>query len=276
MSDRLSRCFARLRADNRAAFVPFITGGDPDRATCATLLRGLPEAGADIIEVGMPFSDPMADGPAVQASSLRALRAGTKLADVLALVADHRQDDTETPIILMGYYNPIYSYGVDRFLSDADKAGVDGLIVVDLPPEHDDELCVPALSRGLSFIRLVSPTTDDERLPTVLTNTSGFVYYVSIAGITGTKSADSAEVASAVVRLRRHTDLPIAVGFGIRNAAQAAEIARTADAAVVGSAIVTTIQESLDDDGRATTHTVERTLALVRDIARGVHGARES
>ncbi len=276
MSDRLSRCFARLRADNRAAFVPFITGGDPDRATCATLLRGLPEAGADIIEVGMPFSDPVADGPAVQASSLRALRAGTKLADVLALVADHRQDDTETPIILMGYYNPIYSYGVDRFLSDADKAGVDGLIVVDLPPEHDDELCVPALSRGLSFIRLVSPTTDDERLPTVLTNTSGFVYYVSIAGITGTKSADSAEVASAVVRLRRHTDLPIAVGFGIRNAAQAAEIARTADAAVVGSAIVTTIQESLDDDGRATTHTVERTLALVRDIARGVHGARES
>ncbi len=276
MSDRLSRCFARLRADNRAAFVPFITGGDPDRATCATLLRGLPEAGADIIEVGMPFSDPMADGPAVQASSLRALRAGTKLADVLALVADHRQDDTETPIILMGYYNPIYSYGVDRFLSDADKAGVDGLIVVDLPPEHDDELCVPALSRGLSFIRLVSPTTDDERLPTVLTNTSGFVYYVSIAGITGTKSADSAEVASAVVRLRRHTDLPIAVGFGIRNAAQAAEIARTADAAVVGSAIVTTIQESLDDDGRATTHTVERPRARVGDIARGVHGARES
>ncbi|MDA0367998.1 MAG: tryptophan synthase subunit alpha [Proteobacteria bacterium] len=276
MSDRLARCFARLRADNRAAFVPFITGGDPDRATCATLLRGLPEAGADIIEVGMPFSDPMADGPAVQASSLRALRAGTKLADVLALVADHRQHDPETPIILMGYYNPIYSYGVDRFLSDADKAGVDGLIVVDLPAEHDDELCVPALSRGLSIIRLVSPTTDDERLPTVLTNTSGFVYYVSIAGITGTKSADSAEVASAVVRLRRHTALPIAVGFGIRNAAQAAEIARTADAAVVGSAIVTTIQESLDDDGRATAHTVERTLALVRDIARGVHGARDS
>ncbi|NQV80245.1 MAG: tryptophan synthase subunit alpha [Alphaproteobacteria bacterium] len=276
MSDRLTRCFARLRAANRAAFVPFITAGDPDRATCAALLRGLPEAGADIIEVGMPFSDPMADGPAVQASSLRALRAGTKLTDVLALVADHRQHDSETPIILMGYYNPIYSYGVDRFLSDADEAGVDGLIVVDLPPEHDDELCVPALARGLSFIRLVSPTTDDERLPTVLTNTSGFVYYVSIAGITGTKSADSAQVASAVDRLRRHTDLPIAVGFGIRNAAQAAEIATTADAAVVGSAIVTTIQESLDDDGRTTAHTVERTLALVRDIARGVHGARAS
>ncbi len=276
MSARLDRCFARLRAANRAAFVPFITAGDPDRETCAALLRQLPEAGADIIEVGMPFSDPMADGPAVQAASLRALRAGTTLSDVLKLVANHRGSDADTPIILMGYYNPIYAYGVARFLADATAAGVDGLIVVDLPPEHDDELCLPAIASGINFIRLASPTTDDARLPRVLENASGFVYYVSITGITGTKSADSGQVAEAIARLRRHTDLPIAVGFGIRNAEQAAAIARSADAAVIGSAIVTTIQESLDGEGRATPATIDRTLALVREIAVGVHGARGS
>jgi tryptophan synthase alpha chain len=275
MSDRIDRCFARLREKNRAAFVPFITAGDPDRETSAALLRALPEAGADIIELGMPFSDPMADGPAVQAASLRALAAGTTLVDVLSLVADHRRHDPDTPIILMGYYNPIYSYGPERFLDDALAAGVDALIIVDLPPEHDDELCLPALARGVSFIRLASPTTDDARLPTVLNNTSGFVYYVSITGITGTKSADADQVSHAVDRLRQHTDLPIAVGFGIRTPDQAAAIARTADAAVVGSAIVSTVDSSLDKNGRATTQTVAQTIALVRDLAAGVHGARD-
>jgi tryptophan synthase alpha chain len=275
MSDRIDRCFARLREKNRAAFVPFITAGDPDRETSAALLRALPEAGADIIELGMPFSDPMADGPAVQAASLRALAAGTTLVDVLSLVADHRRHDPDTPIILMGYYNPIYSYGPERFLDDALAAGVDALIIVDLPPEHDDELCLPALDRGVSFIRLASPTTDDARLPTVLNNTSGFVYYVSITGITGTKSADADQVSHAVDRLRQHTDLPIAVGFGIRTPDQAAAIARTADAAVVGSAIVSTVESSLDKNGRATTQTVAQTIALVRDLAAGVHGARD-
>jgi tryptophan synthase alpha chain len=275
MSDRIDRCFARLREKNRAAFVPFITAGDPDRETSAALLRALPEAGADIIELGMPFSDPMADGPAVQAASLRALAAGTTLVDVLSLVADHRRHDPDTPIILMGYYNPIYSYGPERFLDDALAAGVDALIIVDLPPEHDDELCLPALARGVSFIRLASPTTDDARLPTVLNNTSGFVYFVSITGITGTKSADADQVSHAVDRLRQHTDLPIAVGFGIRTPDQAAAIARTADAAVVGSAIVSTVESSLDKNGRATTQTVAQTIALVRDLAAGVHGARD-
>lgn len=275
MSDRLAQCFARLRATNRAAFVPFITGGDPDLETSAALLKALPEAGADIIELGMPFSDPMADGPAVQAASLRALAAGTTLVDVLGLVTAFRQHDQETPIILMGYYNPIYSYGAERFLDDALAAGVDGLIVVDLPPEHDDELCLPALTRGISFIRLASPTTDDDRLPTVLRNTSGFVYYVSITGTTGTKSADAVQVGHAVDRLRQRTDLPIAVGFGIRTPEQAAAIARTADATVVGSAIVSTVQSSLDPNGRATARTVSETLALVRDLAAGVRGARD-
>lgn len=275
MSDRLAQCFARLRAADRAAFVPFITGGDPDLETSAALLKALPEAGADIIELGMPFSDPMADGPAVQAASLRALAAGTTLVDVLGLVTAFRRHDQETPMILMGYYNPIYSYGAERFLDDALAAGVDGLIVVDLPPEHDDELCLPALARGVSFIRLASPTTDDDRLPTVLRNTSGFVYYVSITGTTGTKSADAVQVGHAVDRLRQHTDLPIAVGFGIRTPEQAAAIARTADAAVVGSAIVSTVESSLDPNGRATARTVPETLALIRDLAAGVRGARD-
>jgi tryptophan synthase alpha chain len=275
MTERIAQCFARLCSKNQAAFVPFITAGDPDLKSSAALLKALPGAGADIIELGMPFSDPMADGPAVQAASIRALKAKTTLADVLALVAAHRRDDQETPIILMGYYNPIYSYGAERFLDDAKASGVDGLIIVDLPPEHDDELCIPALSRGLSVIRLASPTTDDVRLPTVLKNTSGFVYYVAIAGITGTKSADADQVARAVNRLRQHTELPIAVGFGIRTPAQAAAIARNADAAVVGSAIVSTVEASLDDQGQATPKTITDTVSLVRDLAAGVHGARD-
>jgi tryptophan synthase alpha chain len=275
MSERISRRFAALKAGGRAAFVPFITAGDPDLKTSAALLAALPAAGADLIELGMPFSDPMADGPAVQAASIRALAAGTTLADVLGLVVAHRRQDDETPIILMGYYNPIYSYGAERFLDDAKVAGVDGLIIVDLPPEHDDELCLPALDRNISIVRLASPTTDDARLPTVLKNTSGFVYYVAITGITGTKSADAAEVGRAVDRLRQHTDLPIAVGFGIRTRDQAAAIARTADAAVVGSAIVSTIEASLDARGQATAETVPQTITIVRDLAEGVQRARD-
>ena len=275
MSERISRRFAALKAEGRAAFVPFITAGDPDLKTSAALLASLPAAGADLIELGMPFSDPMADGPAVQAASIRALAAGTTLADVLGLVAAHRRQDDETPIILMGYYNPIYSYGAERFLDDAKVAGVDGLIIVDLPPEHDDELCLPALYRDISIVRLASPTTDDARLPAVLKNTSGFVYYVAITGITGTKSADAAQVGRAVDRFRQHTDLPIAVGFGIRTCDQAAAIARTADAVVVGSAIVSTIEASLDTCGQATAETVPQTIALVRNLAEGVQRARD-
>jgi tryptophan synthase alpha chain len=275
MSERISRRFAALKAEGRAAFVPFITAGDPDLKTSAALLASLPAAGADLIELGMPFSDPMADGPAVQAASIRALAAGTTLADVLGLVAAHRRQDDETPIILMGYYNPIYSYGAERFLDDAKVAGVDGLIIVDLPPEHDDELCLPALYRDISIVRLASPTTDDARLPAVLKNTSGFVYYVAITGITGTKSADAAQVGRAVDRFRQHTGLPIAVGFGIRTCDQAAAIARTADAVVVGSAIVSTIEASLDTRGQATAETVPQTIALVRNLAEGVQRARD-
>ena len=275
MSQRISRRFAALKAEGRAAFVPFITAGDPDLKTSAALLAALPAAGADLIELGMPFTDPMADGSAVQAASIRSLAAGTTLADVLALVAAHRMQDSETPIILMGYYNPIYSYGADQFIDDAKVAGVDGLIIVDLPPEHDDELCLPALDRDISIVRLASPTTNNARLPAVLKNTSGFVYYVAITGVTGTKSADAEQVGHAVKRLRQHTDLPIAVGFGIRTRDQVAEIARTADAAVVGSAIVSTIESSLDTRGQATAETVPQTIALVRDLAEGVQRARD-
>ena len=274
MRERISRRFAALKAEGRAAFVPFITAGDPDLKTSAALLASLPAAGADLIELGMPFSDPMADGPAVQAASIRALAAGTTLADVLGLVAAHRRQDDETPIILMGYYNPIYSYDVERFLDDAKAAGVDGLIIVDLPPEHDDELCLSALDRHISMVRLVSPTTDDIRLAKVLQNTSGFIYYVAITGITGTKIADAEQVGRAVDRLRQHTDLPIAVGFGIRTRDQAAAIARTADATVVGSAIVSTIESSLDAHGQVTAETVPQTIALVRDLVEGVQRAR--
>jgi tryptophan synthase alpha chain len=274
VSGRIERRFADLGQAGRGGLITFLCAGDPDPATSAALIAGLPAAGADLIEIGMPFSDPMADGPAVQAGSLRALGAGMSLAGTLELVRGFRRADDATPIVLMGYYNPIYRYGPERFLEDAERAGVDGLIVVDLPPEEDDELCLPALGRGVSFVRLVTPTTDDRRLPEVLKNTSGFLYYVSIAGITGTRAPVAEQVGAAVARLRRHTTLPVAVGFGIREPAQAAAIARVADAAVVGSALVAHIADSLDSNGRAKTGLQETLLAKVRELAAAVRSAR--
>jgi tryptophan synthase alpha chain len=269
---RIERRFARLRQEGRGGLVAFVMSGDPDLDTSTEILRGLPAAGADVIELGMPFTDPMADGPAIQAAGQRALKAGQTLARTLAMVRDFRAHDDATPVVLMGYYNPIYVYGVERFLADACAAGIDGMIVVDLPPEEDDELCVPALGAGLSFIRLATPTTDDRRLPTVLTNTSGFVYYVSITGITGAAGAGENVIADAVGRLKRHTDLPIAVGFGIKTPEQAAAVARHADAAVVGSALVEKVRVALDDGGDP----VASVLDLVKGLAAGVRGARTS
>jgi tryptophan synthase alpha chain len=275
-ANRLDHRFAELRAAGRAGLVTFVTAGDPDAATSLSLVKALPGAGADVIELGMPFSDPMADGPAIQASSLRALKAGQTMHKTLALVRDFRRGDDATPIVLMGYYNPIYQYGVPQFLEDAKAAGVDGLIVVDLPPEEDEELCLPAKNAGVHFIRLATPTTDDRRLPAVLRNTAGFVYYVSIAGITGTRSAADADIARAVTRLKRHTDLPVAVGFGIRNAAQAAAVAKVADGAVVGTALVDQVAKNLDGEGRAGAALEEAVLGAVRELAEGVRGARTS
>ncbi len=274
MTTRLEKRFAKLKAEGRAAFVTFITAGDPDAETSFGVLKGLPSAGADVIELGMPFTDPMADGPSIQASSQRALRGGATMLKTLDLVRRFRESDNETPIVLMGYYNPIYHMGVDTFLTRACEAGVDGLIVVDLPPEEDDELCVPALNAGLNFIRLATPTTDDKRLPAVLANTSGFVYYVSITGITGSASPQAQNVAAAVRRIKGHTTLPVAVGFGIKTPEQAAEIARDADGAVVGSAIVDAIAREIGEDSKMKSGGVERVLAFVRSLADGVHGAR--
>ena len=271
MTTRIDTRFAKLGAEGRAALVTFVMAGDPDPATSLAIIKALPAAGADLIEIGMPFTDPMADGPAVQAAGLRALAAGETLAGTLTLVREFRAGDQSTPIILMGYYNPIYIYGVDRFLVDAKSAGIDGLIVVDLPPEEDDELCKPALAAGLNFIRLATPTTDDARLPKVLTNTSGFVYYVSIAGITGAATPDFGKVATAVARIKSHTNLPVAVGFGVKTAADAAAIAAGADGVVVGSTLVDAVRHSLDANGKATAKTVESVVALVKNIASGVH-----
>ena len=271
MTTRIDTRFAKLGAEGRAALVTFVMAGDPDPGTSLAIIKALPAAGADLIEIGMPFTDPMADGPAVQAAGLRALAAGETLAGTLKLVREFRADDQSTPIILMGYYNPIYIYGVDRFLVDAKSAGIDGLIVVDLPPEEDDELCKPALAAGLNFIRLATPTTDDARLPKVLTNTSGFVYYVSIAGITGAATPDFGKVATAVARIKSHTNLPVAVGFGVKTAADAAAIAAGADGVVVGSTLVDAVRHSLDANGKATAKTVESVVALVKNIASGVH-----
>jgi tryptophan synthase alpha chain len=270
MPTRIDRRFADLARQNRAALVTFVMAGDPDLATCLAILKALPEAGADVIELGMPFTDPMADGPAIQAAGLRALAAGTTLAKTLALAADFRAGDSMTPIVLMGYYNPVYVYGVEAFLRDAKAAGVDGLIIVDLPPEEDSELCLPALEAGLNFIRLATPTTDAGRLPTVLAHTSGFVYYVSITGITGAAAPDFAKVASSVSRIKAHTSLPVAVGFGVKNAGSAAAIAANADGVVVGSAIVEALRASLDNHGKATGKSVEAVTSLVADIAKGV------
>jgi tryptophan synthase alpha chain len=267
---RIEKRFADLKQEGRAALVTFVTAGDPDYDTSLALLKALPEAGSDVIELGMPFTDPMADGPAIQASSLRALNAGQNMIKTLKMVTEFRATDDTTPIVLMGYYNPIYIYGVERFLEDANKAGVDGLIVVDLPPEEDHELCLPALDAGLNFIRLATPTTDDKRLPKVLTNTSGFVYYVSVTGITGTQAPNITRVNDAVARIKRHTDLPVAVGFGVKTAEQAAGIASGADGVVVGSALVNAVRESLDDNGKATDKTVSAVTSLVSDLAAGV------
>ena len=274
MSTRIEKRFAKLKADGRAALVTFTMAGDPDTATSLEVIKALPKAGADMIEIGMPFTDPMADGPAIQAAGVRALAAGQTLAKTIQMVRDFRKGDDDTPIVLMGYYNPIYIYGVDKFLTDAKSAGVDGLIVVDLPPEEDDELCIPALKAGLNFIRLATPTTDDKRLPAVLNNTSGFVYYVSITGITGSAAPEPAKVAAAVGRIKRHTKLPVAVGFGVRDAASARAIAEGADGVVVGSALVEVVRKSLDKDGKAQGQTAKAVAALVSELAEGVRSAK--
>jgi tryptophan synthase alpha chain len=273
---RIERRFAALKAEGRAGLVTYLTCGDPDAESFARLLSALPASGADLIEIGMPFSDPMADGPSIQAAGLRALKAGMTLARTLDIVRHFRKSDAATPIVLMGYYNPIFRYGVARFLAAAKAAGVDGLIIVDLPPEHDDELCVPALAQGLDFIRLATPTTDDRRLPAVLKHTAGFIYYVSIAGITGTKAVDTDGVARAVARLRRHSRLPVAVGFGIRTPDQAAAVARIADGTVVGSALVDEVAAHLDPDGKARPELVDAVLGRVRALADGVRRARHA
>ncbi len=267
---RIDKRFAALKAEGRAALVTFVSAGDPDLETSQKILDGLPEAGADVIELGMPFSDPMADGPAIQASSLRALQAGQTMQKTLKMVADFRKTDADTPIVLMGYYNPIYVFPNEAFLDAAVTAGVDGLIVVDVPPEADEELCLPAVTRGLNFIRLATPTTDDKRLPAVLKNTSGFVYYVSITGITGAAAPVINDVHSQVARIKRSTKLPVAVGFGVKSPDQAKEIAKGADGVVVGSALVTAIQTSLDADGKATGKTVPAVLNLVKSLSRAL------
>lgn len=267
---RIDRRFVALKREGRGALVTFITAGDPDYATCAQILAGLPAAGADVIELGMPFSDPMADGPAIQAASQRALAADQTMRKTLALVADFRKHDQHTPIVLMGYYNPIYVYPTEAFLDDAKAAGVDGLIIVDVPPEADDELCLPAVERGLNFIRLATPTTDSKRLPAVLANSSGFVYYVSITGITGTATPDVEAVHAQVDRIRRATTLPVVVGFGVKAPEQARAIAQGADGVVVGSALVNAIERSLDSGGKATGQTVPAVLDLVKSLASGL------
>jgi tryptophan synthase alpha chain len=271
---RIEKRFAALKAEGRAALVTFTMAGDPDYDTSLAIAKALPKAGADVIELGMPFTDPMADGPAIQAAGLRALKAGARMTKTLALVREFRKGDDETPIVLMGYYNPIYIYGSERFLADAKAAGVDGLIIVDLPPEEDDELCLPALKAGLNFVRLATPTTDDKRLPTVLRNTSGFVYYVSITGITGSAAPDAGKVSTAVARIKRHTQLPVAVGFGVRSAEQARGIAEGADGVVVGSALVDALRQTLDKNGKAGAGTVKAVTGLVSALAQGVSSAR--
>ena len=274
MTTRIDRRFAALKAEGRPGLVTYFMGGDPDYETSLSIMKALPKAGADVIELGMPFSDPMADGPAIQAAGLRALKGGQTLAKTLAMAADFRKQDDDTPIVMMGYYNPIYIYGVERFLTDAKASGVDGLIVVDLPPEMDEELCVPALKAGLNFIRLATPTTDEKRLPTVLNNTSGFVYYVSMTGITGSALPDTTRVGAAVDRIKAHTDLPVCVGFGVKTAEQARAIGASADGVVVGTAIVNAVANVLTADGKKTADPAEAVATLVGGLAQGVRQAR--
>ena len=276
MTTRIDAKFVELAGAGRCGLVTFLMAGDPDPATSLAIIKALPPAGADMIEIGMPFTDPMADGPAIQAAGLRALHAGQDMIKTLALVRAFRTGDATTPLVLMGYYNPIYIYGVDKFLADAKSAGVDGLIIVDLPPEEDAELCLPAMKAGLNFIRLATPTTDDKRLPAVLANTSGFVYYVSITGITGSASADTAVVGEAVARIKRHTKLPVCVGFGIRTPEAARGIAQRADGAVVGTALVDALRGSLNAEGRATATTVGAVADLTASLAQGVRGAKQA
>ncbi|TAJ31237.1 tryptophan synthase subunit alpha [Bosea sp. (in: a-proteobacteria)] len=273
---RIRSRFEACAREGRAALVTFVTAGDPDLATSSAILAALPGAGADLIELGVPFTDPMADGIPVQLAGQRALKAGQTLKKTLAMVEDFRKAGHDTPIVLMGYYNPIYVYGVERFLKDARRCGVDGLIVVDLPPEEDTELCIPALEAGISFIRLATPTTDDKRLPKVLQNTSGFVYYVSVTGVTGGAIADYGAVGEAVTRIKRHTELPVAVGFGVKTAADAATIAKSADGVVVGSALVERVRLSLDAEGKATEKTVSAVTSLVEELAGGVRQGRKA
>ncbi|MBD9374457.1 tryptophan synthase subunit alpha [Rhizobium sp. ARZ01] len=274
MTARMDKRFADLAAEGRPALVTYFMGGDPDYASSLAIMKALPKAGADVIELGMPFSDPMADGPAIQLAGQRSLKGGQTLAKTLQMARDFRLEDADTPIVLMGYYNPIYIYGVDRFLDDALEAGIDGLIVVDLPPEMDDELCIPALQRGINFIRLATPTTNAKRLPKVLENTSGFVYYVSMNGITGSALPDPSLIGGAVRKIKEHTKLPVCVGFGVKTAEHARAIGASADGVVVGSAIVNQIASSLTAEGAATEATVAGVEALVRNLASGVRSAR--
>ena len=274
MTTRIDAKFAALKAENRPALVTYFMGGDPDFETSMSIMRALPKAGADVIELGMPFSDPMADGPAIQMAGMRALKGGQTLAKTLDMAREFRKSDDTTPIVMMGYYNPIYIYGVDRFLADAKSAGIDGLIVVDLPPEMDNELCIPAVNAGINFIRLATPTTDDKRLPKVLENTSGFVYYVSMTGITGSALTNTARVSEAVDRIKGHTNLPVCVGFGVKTASQARDIGKHADGVVVGTAIVNAIANVLGKDGQMTGDPAEAVATLVRGLSDGVREAR--
>ena len=274
MKTRIDSRFEKLRAEGRPALVTYFMGGDPDYDTSLKIMKALPKAGSDVIELGMPFSDPMADGPAIQAAGLRALNGGQTLVKTLQMAREFRREDDETPIVMMGYYNPIYIYGVDRFLTDAKEAGIDGLIVVDLPPEMDEELCLPALKAGINFIRLATPTTDDKRLPKVLQNTSGFVYYVSMTGITGSALPDTTKVGAAVARIKGHTELPVCVGFGVKTASQAKAIGAAADGVVVGTAIVNAVANVLTLEGRMTADPAEAVATLVRGLAEGVREAR--
>ncbi|XAZ23503.1 tryptophan synthase subunit alpha [Sinorhizobium sp. B11] len=274
MTARMDKRFADLKAEGRPALVTYFMGGDPDYETSLGIMKALPEAGSDVIELGMPFSDPMADGPAIQLAGQRALKGGQTLKKTLQLAADFRKTNDTTPIVMMGYYNPIYIYGVEKFLDDALASGIDGLIIVDLPPEMDDELCVPALKKGINFIRLATPTTDEKRLPTVLKNTSGFVYYVSMNGITGSALPDPSLISGAVERIKDHTDLPVCVGFGVKTAEHAKIIGASADGVVVGTAIVNQVANSLTADGKATADTVQAVATLVRGLSTGTRSAR--